>query len=274
MTSEPKQQTYFVREITAQYSGPRLTAPVIREALDATRFLAKVVKDNAREHFFALYLDGAHRVASYSVVSTGSANKCQVHPREVFQPAILSGACAIIIAHNHPSGDAEPSSADREITRHLIECGKLLCIPVLDHIVFCEHGHVAFSERGWMTNPDLLIEKRLIEMAAGSRAAGGPSPHSEIAQEPLVPHGTQGLRPCQASPVTPRAMPTLRRHSSFLNGGSQRAIPLSSSSSRSRNLTLVCFPVGGTASGCARVNPDAVPPFRKAASDFHGETNL
>jgi DNA repair protein RadC len=145
-------QLNFVREITVQYRGPRLRPPQIRDALDAKRFLDKVLKDNAREHFFALYLDASHRTVSYSVVSSGTANSCQVHPREVFQPAILTGACAIIIAHNHPSGELHPSEEDRNVTRRLTDCGALFGIKVLDHIIFSDRGHVSFVELGLMPN--------------------------------------------------------------------------------------------------------------------------
>jgi DNA repair protein RadC len=137
--------------VTIQYRGPRLKGSVVGSASDAKQFLDKVLRGNAREQFIALYLDGSHRIVSYSVVAIGTASSCQVHPREVFQPAIMSGACAVIVAHNHPSGQLEPSQEDRAITRRLIDCGALVGIRVLDHVVFSDQGHMSFADMGWMS---------------------------------------------------------------------------------------------------------------------------
>ena len=88
----------------------------------------------------ALYLDGRHRPIAHQVVSIGTASASLVHPREVFQPAILVGACAVIVAHNHPSGDPTPSAEDREITRRLAQAGALLGVSLLDSVVFTRTG--------------------------------------------------------------------------------------------------------------------------------------
>jgi DNA repair protein RadC len=100
-----------------------------------------------REHFLALYLDGSHNVAAFSVVATGGARHCPVIPREVFQGAIIAGACALLVAHNHPSESRLPSREDEEVTKRLIEAGTLLCIPVLDHIIIAGDSHVSLRER-------------------------------------------------------------------------------------------------------------------------------
>jgi DNA repair protein RadC len=81
--------------------------------------MRQVVTDDAREHFVAIYLDGRHRAIGHQVVSVGTATASLVHPREVFQPAILAGACAVIVGHNHPSGDPSPSPEDRAVTLRL-----------------------------------------------------------------------------------------------------------------------------------------------------------
>jgi DNA repair protein RadC len=73
----------------------------------------------------------------------------EVHPREVFKPAIVNSASAIIVAHNHPSGDPSPSRQDVEMTERLREVGTLLGIPVLDHLVFASEGYVSLAERNW-----------------------------------------------------------------------------------------------------------------------------
>ena len=81
-------------------------------------------------------LDGRHRAIAHSIVSIGTATATLVHPREVFQPAVLLGAVAVLLLHNHPSGDPSPSTEDRDITRRLAEAGRLLGITVLDHVVW------------------------------------------------------------------------------------------------------------------------------------------
>lgn len=140
----------YVREVTAKYIGPRRKAIKIGGPEDAAKFISSVMKDQAREHFVALYLDGAHNIASYSIVSTGSANSAPVHPREVFQGAVLVGACALIVGHNHPSGELKPSDEDRAVTNRLVEAGKLLGMSLLDHLIVSEAGYFSFQEMGAM----------------------------------------------------------------------------------------------------------------------------
>lgn len=101
-----------------------------------------------REHFLTLILDGSHTVQRILITSIGILNRSIVHPREVYAPAIKDGAAPIICAHNHPSGNTEPSSEDREITERLKEAGKILGIPLLDHLVFGKHGYYSFLEHG------------------------------------------------------------------------------------------------------------------------------
>jgi len=103
-------------------------------------FVRSILTDNSREHFVALYLDGAHQVTSYSIVSIGTANASMVHPREVFQRAILAGAVSIIIAHNHPSGVLTPSDEDHKVTQRLKDAGDILGIKLLDHIIISDHS--------------------------------------------------------------------------------------------------------------------------------------
>lgn len=94
-----------------------------------------------QEEFWVILLDGKHRLTATAHVSTGTLSMSIVHPREVFAPAIAARAAAIIVAHNHPSGDPAPSAEDRAVTTRLIECGHLLGIPVLDHVII---GTVGF----------------------------------------------------------------------------------------------------------------------------------
>ena len=97
--------------------------------------------------FVALLLDGRHQVFAYAEVSRGTMTASLVHPREVYGPALRMSAAAVIVAHNHPSGDPEPSSEDIEVTRRLRDAGKLLGVPLLDHVVLGEGGRHASLRR-------------------------------------------------------------------------------------------------------------------------------
>lgn len=99
-----------------------------------------------QEHFLAIPLNGAHEVLGIYVVSIGLVNRTVVHPREVFAPAMEQRAAAIVVAHNHPSGNLVASKEDREVTRRLTSAGEILGIPVLDHLIFCEEGFFSMLE--------------------------------------------------------------------------------------------------------------------------------
>jgi DNA repair protein RadC len=139
-------KTQYVREVIAQYRGPRRTADSIKESTTAVSFLRKVLPDNTREHFIALYLDAQHRLIAFSVVATGTANSCPVHPREIFQNAVLAGAVAIIVSHNHPSGDVTPSLQDKTVTQRLKAAGEILGIKVLDHLIVSDDAFYSFAD--------------------------------------------------------------------------------------------------------------------------------
>ena len=102
-----------------------------------------------REHFVVMCLDTKNNVNALNTVSVGTLNSSLVHPREVFKAAILANSNAIILCHNHPSGDPSPSKEDLEVTKRLVEAGNILGIEVLDHVVFGDNGkYVSFKERG------------------------------------------------------------------------------------------------------------------------------
>ena len=101
-----------------------------------------------REHFIVLLLDRKNNVTGINTVAIGSLSATVVHPREVFTPAILDKAAAIILAHNHPSGDPAPSPEDKAMTRKLVEAGKLLGIQVLDHIIVGHERAYSFADAG------------------------------------------------------------------------------------------------------------------------------
>ena len=100
-----------------------------------------------REHFVVLLLNARHELERRETVSIGSLNASIVHPREVFLPAILHSAASVVLVHNHPSGDPEPSEEDLSITRRLLEVGELVGIGVLDHVIVAARGTVSFRAR-------------------------------------------------------------------------------------------------------------------------------
>jgi DNA repair protein RadC len=108
--------------------------------------LVAAYRKKRQEHFLVITLNGAHGVIRVRSVTKGIANRTLTHPREVFYPAIIDNAVAVILAHNHPSGRAEPSENDDEITCRMIECGKLLGIPVLDHVIVAKEGYYSYKE--------------------------------------------------------------------------------------------------------------------------------
>jgi DNA repair protein RadC len=103
-----------------------------------------------REHFVVFDLDVRHRIIARRVVHIGTLSGVEVHPREVFRDAIVHGAAALILAHNHPSGDPTPSRQDLEITSRLRQVAELVGITILDHVVVAADGFVSLAERGWM----------------------------------------------------------------------------------------------------------------------------
>jgi DNA repair protein RadC len=107
-------------------------------------------RDRKKEHFMALLLDGKNRVIREVQISEGSLNQSIVHPREVFNPAVRESAAAIVLVHNHPTGDPTPSREDLEITRRLRDAGDLMGVRVLDHIIIGDGRYTSFADRGMM----------------------------------------------------------------------------------------------------------------------------
>lgn len=107
-------------------------------------------RDSRKEYFLVLLLDGKNRIVRRVRISEGSLNQSIVHPREVFAPAVRESAAAILLVHNHPTGDPEPSREDIAVTRRLAESGEIMGIKVLDHIIVGDGEYVSFVERGLM----------------------------------------------------------------------------------------------------------------------------
>lgn len=110
----------------------------------------KDLASSDREHLVAFDLDVRHRIiGGRRIVSIGCLTGVEAHPREVFKPAITNGAAAMIVCHNHPSGDPTPSREDIVLTKRLREVGDLVGITLLDHVVVATDGFVSLAERGW-----------------------------------------------------------------------------------------------------------------------------
>jgi len=120
----------------------------IDTAEDVYNHFVDELKDKKKEHFYALFLDTDNRIIEDSLVSIGILDASLVHPREVFNPAIKANSQSVILVHNHPSGNCEPSPEDKDVTKLLVNAGELLGINVLDHVIIGENGFISFQEKG------------------------------------------------------------------------------------------------------------------------------
>lgn len=118
----------------------------IQNPWDCSNLVKKYLEGEDREHFVVVTLSTSNTVNNISTISIGTLNSAIVSPREVFKTAILSNASKIIVSHNHPSGNLKPSNEDRAITKRLIECGSLLGIEVIDHIIVGDSHYYSFKE--------------------------------------------------------------------------------------------------------------------------------
>lgn len=142
----PNYRIQMVKDGSVSYlNGDKLTAPA-----QAAAAFCSLLDNPDREYFVVLLLDGKNKIVGIHTVSQGSLNQSIVHPREVFKAAILANSAAVILAHNHPSGELAPSMEDKNITRRLKEAGELLGIRVLDHVIVdTDSGaYLSFVEKG------------------------------------------------------------------------------------------------------------------------------
>jgi DNA repair protein RadC len=127
---------------------PVALGDTVSDTAAAATLLRSILQSEPVEVFAVLLLSTKHNVLGYHEVSRGTLDSSLVHPREVFKAAILANASAVILAHNHPSGNPTPSPEDHQITRRLSRAGELLGIHVLDHVIVGDSGYVSFRERG------------------------------------------------------------------------------------------------------------------------------
>lgn len=119
----------------------------LRSLNAVVEYLQKWIGREKKEHFIALYLDSQDCLIENRIISIGTLNSALVHPREVFEPAVALRSASIIVAHNHPSGSVEPSSEDREITKRLVETGRIVGITLRDHVIVSNTEHFSFQQQ-------------------------------------------------------------------------------------------------------------------------------
>ena len=131
--------------------SPAVRRPVLRCPADVGGLFVGEMRHLDREEFRTVLLNSKNQVIGVEVVAVGSLNEAVVHPREVFKPAIRKSAAAVILVHNHPSGDPAPSEEDAEVTTRLVRAGRILGIDVLDHVVIGEERYFSIREsgKGW-----------------------------------------------------------------------------------------------------------------------------
>jgi DNA repair protein RadC len=121
----------------------------IKTAEDVFNYFVDTMKDKKKEYFYALLLDTKNQIISNELISVGTLNSSLIHPREVFNPAIKASSNSIILVHNHPSGDCTPSFEDKEITKILLDAGKMLGVSLLDHVIIGNFGFSSYNENEW-----------------------------------------------------------------------------------------------------------------------------
>jgi DNA repair protein RadC len=128
--------------VEEKISSPDILAGIFKKILETENEF-----DIDKEHFWIVGLKSNNRVKFIELISIGTLNASLTHPREVFRPAVVRAAASIIIVHNHPSGDTSPSTEDKQITIRMVDVGKMMDIPILDHVIISEDGdYFSFKE--------------------------------------------------------------------------------------------------------------------------------
>jgi DNA repair protein RadC len=134
----------FGRRVMSYDMMPSINTP--EDVIKAVSF----IKNKKREYFMGLYLNARRQLIMTHIISIGTLDMSIAHPREVFEPAIKHNAASVIIVHNHPSGDPEPSNADIVLTRRLVEAGSMLDIQIQDHIILTDKKYISFSKEDYL----------------------------------------------------------------------------------------------------------------------------
>ncbi len=144
-------QLNAIAELARRYYASRGVEELSLKNPDSVReFIQSQLTTEEREIFMVIFIDNQHQVIKCTPMFSGTLNHVEVHPREIVREAMKSNAAAVILAHNHPSGRAEPSKADRAITERIVKACLFMEIRVLDHLVIGRGEYVSFAERGWI----------------------------------------------------------------------------------------------------------------------------
>jgi DNA repair protein RadC len=143
---------YSLRTVTWRFHESKEVSSVIPATIygpqDLFVYYKDLFKGQVRERFVVFWLSTANKVMGFEVITEGTLNSSLAHPREVFRGAIVTTSAAVILAHNHPSGNPEPSSEDIQLSKQIVEAGKIVGIPVHDHIIFTDDTYTSLAERG------------------------------------------------------------------------------------------------------------------------------
>jgi DNA repair protein RadC len=131
----------YLQDSKIQVTSPQDVAKVFQDLL-----LLEDAIGQDKEHYYVMHLDARSRIKLVELVSMGTLTSSLVHPRETFRRAVIAGTASIIVAHNHPSGEVDPSDEDTKVTRALHDAGNILGISLLDHIIFAEGKFFSFKE--------------------------------------------------------------------------------------------------------------------------------
>ncbi len=143
-------QLMAVAELSKRISAFKYEKIKISSPNDAAVVMMEEMRYYKKEYFKIILLDTKNNIIKVSEISIGSLNSSIVHPREVFQEAIVNSSSSIILVHNHPSGESEPSQEDISLTNRLVECGKIIGIKVIDHIIIGDGNFFSFKEEGYI----------------------------------------------------------------------------------------------------------------------------
>jgi DNA repair protein RadC len=135
-------------ELARRLASYKVSSVQIKTPKDVVMLLKPSMQYHKKEYFIGLYLNTRHFIIRNEPISIGTLDTSLLHPREVFGPALTDGASSIIIVHNHPSGNPEPSDEDKKVTLALSSAGKIVGIQLIDHIIIGEQGYFSFSEQG------------------------------------------------------------------------------------------------------------------------------
>ena len=124
------------------FSDKKITSPA-----EVAEIFIPLLRDDQKEKFIVVCLNSANKIIKYEIISIGNLNSSVVHPREIFKVAIDNASASIILIHNHPSGNPEPSNEDISITRKIVEAGKIMDIPVFDHLIIAGGKFTSFVEK-------------------------------------------------------------------------------------------------------------------------------